>query len=91
MGKKFGTFHAMSSLNLPPVPCPKCGERQNVSNGASDPDGATFDLSCMVCGHAFTRVEFKMEIAVVLQEPPKGMAKDAAARLRAGNKNPRDV
>jgi len=32
-----------------------------------------------------------MEIAVVLQEPPKGMAKDAAARLRAGNKNPRDV
>jgi hypothetical protein len=68
----------------PPVPCPKCAERQNVSVGGFDPDAPGFAVSCMVCGHAFSSVEYKMALAAVLSEPPKGLARDAAERLRSG-------
>lgn len=69
----------------PPVPCPKCAERQNVSTGSFDPDAPAFAVFCMVCGHGFTPVEYKMALAAVLNEPPKGLARDAAVQRRPGD------
>ncbi len=42
-----------------PVPCPNCGEAQNVIPGGFDPEAEPFGpVTCMVCGHEFTRDEY---------------------------------
>tara|TARA_Y100000813_G_scaffold41853_1_gene28668 strand:- start:188 stop:406 length:219 start_codon:yes stop_codon:yes gene_type:complete len=44
---------------LYPVSCPRCGETQNVLPGGFDPDRAPFGpVTCMVCGHEFSREEY---------------------------------
>ena len=43
-----------------PARCPRCGERQNVAMGEFDPRREPFGpVHCMVCGHTFTRQEFR--------------------------------
>ena len=47
-----------------PARCPNCGERQNVAMGEFDPAREPFGpVHCMVCGHTFTRQEFRDGIA----------------------------
>jgi hypothetical protein len=50
-----------------PARCPNCGERQNVAMGEFEPEREPFGpVHCMVCGHAFTRQEFRAGL------PPAG-------------------
>ncbi|MHC8509085.1 MAG: hypothetical protein ACYYKD_06755 [Rhodospirillales bacterium] len=79
------------SANPPPVPCPKCAERQNVSPGAFDPDDPSFRVHCMACGHKFSPIEYKMGLAAVMNEPPKGLAAKAGARTPATGRAPGDA
>ncbi len=47
-----------------PARCPDCGERQNVAVGEFDPNREPFGpVHCMVCGHAFTREQFRAGLA----------------------------
>jgi len=47
------------SDDIYPVPCPQCGESQNVTPGGFDPVAEPFGpATCMVCGHAFSRDEY---------------------------------
>ena len=42
-----------------PVPCPECAEAQNVIPGGFTPEADPFGpVTCMVCGHEFTRDEY---------------------------------
>ncbi len=42
-----------------PVPCPNCGEAQNVTPGNFDPEAEPFGpVTCMVCGREFSKVEY---------------------------------
>ena len=42
-----------------PVPCPNCGEAQNVIPGNFDPEAEPFGpVTCMVCGHDFSKDEY---------------------------------
>ena len=44
---------------LYPVSCPRCGEAQNAMPGGFDPDRVPFGpVTCMVCGHDFTRDDY---------------------------------
>ncbi len=44
---------------ISPVPCPQCGEAQNVTPGGFDPEAEPFGpVTCMACGHVFTRDEY---------------------------------
>ncbi|MEE8350572.1 MAG: hypothetical protein V3R37_00050 [Rhodospirillales bacterium] len=48
----------MTTIVLP-VPCPQCGEAQNVIPGNFDPEDEPFGpVSCMVCGRDFVREDF---------------------------------
>ncbi len=52
--------------DLYPVACPRCGEAQNSLPGAFDPDRNPFGpVSCMVCGHEFSREEYLAGLADV--------------------------
>ena len=43
-----------------PARCPNCGERQNVAAGEFAPEREPFGpVHCMVCGHTFSRREFR--------------------------------
>ena len=43
-----------------PVPCPDCGEAQNVVPGGFVPEAEPFGpVTCMVCGHEFTKAEYR--------------------------------
>lgn len=56
-----------------PVPCPRCGESQNVTPGGFDPDREPFGpVSCMVCGHRFTADEYRAGLAHRLSEREGG-------------------
>ena len=47
------------ALDIMPVPCPHCGEAQNVIPGGFDPEAQPFGpVSCMVCGRKFSRDEY---------------------------------
>jgi len=47
------------ALEIMPVPCPHCGEAQNVTPGGFDPEAEPFGpVSCMVCGRKFGRDEY---------------------------------
>ena len=42
-----------------PVPCPNCGEAQNVTPGDFDLQAEPFGpVTCMACGHEFSRHEY---------------------------------
>ena len=42
-----------------PVPCPQCGEAQNMIPGGFTPEADPFGpVTCMVCGHEFTKDEY---------------------------------
>jgi hypothetical protein len=42
-----------------PVPCPNCAEARNVTPGGFEPAAEPFGpVTCMVCGHEFTREEY---------------------------------
>lgn len=48
------------SPGMGPARCPNCGERQNVVMGEFEPEREPFGpVHCMVCGHAFSRQEFR--------------------------------
>ncbi len=48
----------MTTTTLP-VPCPQCGEAQNVIPGGFTPGAEPFGpVTCMVCGHEFTKDEY---------------------------------
>ena len=45
---------------ITPVPCPDCGEAQNVTPGGFTLEAEPFGpVTCMVCGHEFTRDEYR--------------------------------
>ncbi len=45
---------------ITPVPCPDCGEAQNVTPGGFTPGAEPFGpVTCMVCGHEFTGDEYR--------------------------------
>ena len=42
-----------------PVPCPQCGESQNVTPGGFSPDASPFGpVTCMICRRAFSYDEY---------------------------------
>lgn len=42
-----------------PVPCPHCGEAQNVTPAGFTPEAEPFGpVTCMVCGRQFTKDEY---------------------------------
>ena len=58
-----------------PVPCPQCGESQNVTPGDFDPDANPFGpVTCMVCGRAFSCDEYlaglKARLRALEEMPP---------------------
>ena len=56
----------------PPVPCPRCGERQNRNPGELDIDREPFGpVLCMVCGHRFSREEYLSALAVARAQRPR--------------------
>lgn len=68
-----------------PVPCPKCGERQNTLRGGFDPDREPFGrVSCMVCGHAFTAEEYRAGLALARAED----SQRRRAKIRSGGSEP---
>lgn len=53
------TEHDAMTDGIFPVPCPQCGESQNVTPGGFDPAAEPFGpVTCMVCGRAFSRDEY---------------------------------
>lgn len=45
--------------DIPPVRCPRCGERQNRFTGEFDPDAGRYvPVDCMVCGYSFGKEEY---------------------------------
>lgn len=49
---------------IPPVRCPKCGQRQNRFSFELDPSSEAFGpVDCMVCGRPFDREEYLMLLA----------------------------
>ena len=58
----------MSERTLP-VPCPQCGEAQNVIPGGFTPEAEPFGpVTCMGCGHEFTRDEYMTGLKARLAE-----------------------
>ncbi|MEK9673200.1 MAG: hypothetical protein VW268_11970 [Rhodospirillaceae bacterium] len=50
--------------DLYPVACPRCREAQNTTAGKFDPDAEPFGpVTCMVCGHDFTREQYLSGLA----------------------------
>ena len=59
----------MTPTTITPVPCPDCGEAQNVTPGGFDPEVEPFGpVTCMVCGHEFTRDEYRVSHKARLAE-----------------------
>lgn len=55
---------------LPPVRCPKCGERQNRFSGRMTQDKSEFHrIDCMVCGRVFELEEYRDLIAEARAQP----------------------
>jgi len=47
------------TLTIIPVPCPECGEAQNITPGGFDPEAEPFGpVSCMVCGRYFAQDDY---------------------------------
>lgn len=52
-----------------PVACPICGECQNILPGGFQPQAEPFGkVSCMVCNHQFSRLEYLAGLARRRQE-----------------------
>ena len=62
----------METTSLP-VPCPNCGEAQNVMSGNFDPEAEPFGpVTCMVCGHEFTKDEYMAGLKARLADGKPG-------------------
>ncbi len=56
-----------------PVPCPQCDEAQNVIPGGFDPEAEPFGpVTCMVCGHEFTKDEYWAGLTARLAKRERG-------------------
>jgi len=65
------------SNGIPPVRCPKCGQRQNRFATAFDPAAEEFGpVDCMVCGRSFERNEYLMLLAEARAQTPPPIASD---------------
>ncbi len=43
-----------------PVPCPICGESQNILPGGFEPHVEPFGkVNCMICNHQFSKSEYR--------------------------------
>ncbi|NQU61911.1 MAG: hypothetical protein HQ512_12330 [Rhodospirillales bacterium] len=57
------------SERIIPVPCPNCGEAQNMNPGGFDPEADPFGpVTCMVCGHKFSKDEYMTGLKTRLSE-----------------------
>jgi predicted RNA-binding Zn-ribbon protein involved in translation (DUF1610 family) len=60
-------------ISIVPVPCPNCGEAQNVTLGNFDPEAEPFGpVTCMACGRKFDQDEYLagLKIRHAKQENP---------------------
>ena len=54
---------------ITPVPCPECGEAQNATPGGFTPGAEPFGpVTCVVCGHVFTKDEYLAGLKARLAE-----------------------
>ena len=58
----------LTSLDIVPVKCPRCGEAQNTSDGGTDPLALDASVGCMVCGYSFDPAEYRRLLGERLQE-----------------------
>ncbi len=49
----------LTSVDIVPVKCPRCGEAQNTSDGTTDPLALDAQVGCMVCGYRFDAGEYR--------------------------------
>lgn len=49
----------LMSVDILPVRCPQCGEAQNTVDGGGDPMDLGVKVGCMVCGYAFSALEYR--------------------------------
>ena len=57
------------TLGTLPVPCPECAEAQNKTPGGFTPEAEPFGpVTCMACGHEFTKDEYGAGLKVRLAE-----------------------
>jgi len=57
--KDISIMSLKASEYIPPVPCPKCGERQNRFNSHIKPKSTEVNrIDCMVCGRIFDSQEY---------------------------------
>jgi len=65
------------SDQIPPVRCPKCGQRQNRFGSAFDPMAEPFGpVDCMVCGHPFDRDEYLALLSEARRDVPPPITGD---------------
>ncbi len=71
----------MTTPDIVPVPCPRCGEAQNTCEGGFDPGKEPFGgVNCMVCGHVFTADEYRRRAAArIAHLPPLRSAPSSGA------------
>ena len=56
-----------------PVPCPECGEAQNMIPGGFTSEAEPFGpVTCMVCGHEFTKDEYMAGLKARLADGKPG-------------------
>ena len=69
-----------------PVPCPQCGESQNVTLGGFDPDANPFGpVICMICGRPFSCDEYLAGLEARLRALEK-MAPPSVAAVPANDR-----
>ena len=69
-----------------PVPCPQCGESQNVTLGSFDPDANPFGpVICMICGRPFSCDEYLAGLEARLRALEK-MASPSVAAVPANDR-----
>ena len=62
-------------MNLVPVICPQCGERQNQMVGRAAPDGFMPDtVVCMACQYEFDDTEYQAGLELAKQEISQRLA-----------------
>lgn len=58
----------LTSTDIVPVKCPRCGEAQNTSDGGLDPLALDASVGCMVCGYTFEAAEYRRLLGERLQQ-----------------------
>lgn len=68
-------------MDLLPVACPRCGERQNHLPGNFDPQRVPFGpVICMTCRYQFERSEYVRGLEASRQEVLRRLADRTGAR-----------